>query len=75
MFDEEKKFKKMQIEEGDSNEKAIEKLNKLLDELSKGYEAASKQLFKTKQARSKIEVSNSHSIQVKLRKKRLTSKR
>lgn len=52
----------MQIEEGDSNDKAIEKLNKLLDELSKGYEAASKQLFKTKQARSKIEASSSHLI-------------
>lgn len=65
----------MQVEEGDSVEKAQEKVTKLLDELAKNYEAAGKQLFKTKQSHISVRASTSTLIQMKTKDKKPTNKK
>ena len=71
----EKRFKKSQVEDNDSNERAIEKTNKLLDDLSKNFENAAKQLYKTRQAVAKVEASKILLTQVLLKKRKQTNKR
>lgn len=52
-----KKLKKQQVEAEDSNEKALEKVNRLLDELTKQYEATGKQFAKVRTYKQQVDVS------------------
>ena len=75
MSNAERKYKKFLVDENDSSEKAIEKVNKLLDELAKNYEAAGKQLFKARQARLKVTAGNTILRQGKPKKRKQTNKK
>lgn len=48
-------MKKQNVEPEDSNEKALEKVNKLLDDLYKQYEATGKQFGKAKSYKAQVD--------------------
>lgn len=52
-----KKLKKQQVEAEDSNERALEKVNRLLEELTKQYEATGKQFAKVRTYKQQVDVS------------------
>lgn len=54
-----KKLKKYQIESEENNEKALEKVNKLLDELYKNYEIAGKTFGKVKSLKNTVDACTS----------------
>jgi hypothetical protein len=58
----EKKLKKQAVESEDNNEKALEKLNKLLTDLYKQYEATGKELGKVRSYKSQVDTSTSFLI-------------
>lgn len=55
-------MKKVQVGENDTNDKAQEKINKLLEDLSKHYENMGKQLFKARQVEAKVDIGSSSLI-------------
>lgn len=57
MNDAGKKLKKQQVEAEDGSEKALEKANRLLDELTKQYEAAGKQFARVRTYKQQLDVS------------------
>ena len=61
-MDSDKKLKKLAVEADDGNEKALDKLNKLLDELYKQYEATGKLQGKVKSYKAQVDASNQDSI-------------
>jgi hypothetical protein len=61
-MDSDRKLKKMGVEADDSNEKALDKLNKLLDELYKQYEATGKLHGKIKSYKAQVDASNQDAI-------------
>lgn len=57
MNDAGKKLKKQQVEAEDGSEKALEKANRLLDELTKQYEVAGKQFARVRTYKQQLDVS------------------